>query len=166
MGSTNNSLFKSGRKPDHIDSHHNVHGKNEKILSVAIDLARKFVLPLRNPFKNNKEDKALGSYNDVKMPEKMLHKFFGENATFEESLIILDEVVNSEKEVFEMNCHSTFIDFLLVDTSSYCMECLKELRILTSEKTKDAIDKRGYYEQTTKLFKKLCEVNKSSRKQE
>ena len=42
------SFMKSGRCPDHIDSHHNVHGKNEKLLGVALALARKYQLPLRN----------------------------------------------------------------------------------------------------------------------
>src|SRR5699024_950486 len=52
-------FLKSGYRPDHIDSHHNVHGKSERLLKVALELAKKFNLPLRNASRSKETNQLL-----------------------------------------------------------------------------------------------------------
>lgn len=128
-------FLKSGRKPSHIDSHHNVHGRNEGLLEIALDLARKFNLPLRNTGNKN----HLKLYKDVKTPDRMLSQFYGKNVTMNQFKDILKIINDTDQEMFEMNCHPAFIDIILQETSNYCMERIEELKILTSNEVKNAI---------------------------
>lgn len=135
-------FFKSGKRPDHIDSHHNVHGKNEELFRVAAKLAEKYNLPLRNPVRSP-ETAFLNELGlPVRTPDKILPQFYGEGSTFENLEIILDGIVASDEELFEINAHPAFVDHLLLAVSSYAYERVNELDILTSAKTKEAIEKR------------------------
>ncbi|WP_025190452.1 carbohydrate deacetylase [Enterococcus faecalis] len=137
------SFMKSGRRPDHIDSHHNVHGKNKKLLGVALALARKYQLPLRNASRSIETKDYLELYQDVRTPDEMLYQFYDKAISTETILQLLDMVVCSEGEVFEINCHPAFIDTILQNQSGYCMPRIREVEILTSQEVKEAIEERG-----------------------
>ena len=126
-----------------IDSHHNVHGKNEKLLGVALALARKYQLPLRNASRSIETKDYLELYQDVRTPDEMLYQFYDKAISTETILQLLDMVVCSEGEVFEINCHPAFIDTILQKQSGYCMPRIREVEILTSQEVKEAIEERG-----------------------
>lgn len=128
-------FLKSGKKPSHIDSHHNVHGRNEGLLEVALDLARKFNLPLRNTGVKGHQD----HYKDVRTPHMFLSQFYEENTTMDQFTNILKKIYNTDKEIFEMNCHPAFLDTILQETSSYSTKRVEELKILTSNEANNAI---------------------------
>ena len=123
--------------------HHNVHGKNKKLLGVALALARKYQLPLRNASRSIETKDYLELYQDVRTPDEMLYQFYDKAISTETILQLLDMVVCSEGEVFEINCHPAFIDTILQKQSGYCMPRIREVEILTSQEVKEAIEERG-----------------------
>ncbi|MDR2834344.1 MAG: carbohydrate deacetylase [Streptococcaceae bacterium] len=137
-------FLECGRRPDHLDSHHNVHGKTPELLEIALKLARKYNLPLRNC---ERQDEQIGMvekyYGNIPTPDQMKPEFYGKKATLETFIEILDDIKNSPKETFEMNCHPAFIDPDLVRDSSYVYERLDEVTILTSKAAKNALQERN-----------------------
>ena len=126
-------FYETGYKPDHLDSHHNVHGKNEEILFVALKLAEKYNLPLRNCSRTVETESFLENYGAVKTTDRMLPSFYGEGSTKEELFAILDRIEqNTQEATFEMNCHPAFIDPLLKQSTSYCEKRIEEFAILTA----------------------------------
>lgn len=122
----------TGKRPDHIDSHHNVHGKNGELLEIAIALAEKYHLPIRNASRSAETAYMDEMYGDVPTPDKMMHQFYDKNATLETLRQIMDEVVAHEGEIFEMNTHPAFVDDVLREISSYNMQRLNEQTIMKS----------------------------------
>ena len=82
-------------------------------------------------------------YQDVRTPDEMLYQFYDKAISTETILQLLDMVVCSEGEVFEINCHPAFIDTILQKQSGYCMPRIREVEILTSQEVKEAIEERG-----------------------
>ena len=119
----------SGLKPTHIDSHHNVHG-HPIAFPVALKMASKFGLPLRNAL-NKKE-----GYGSVRTTDMMLRKFYGENVTYE-TLEEQLEIVASNPQTAEMNCHPGYIDSELRFQSSYVDYRIVEYTLLTSERIRN-----------------------------
>lgn len=138
-----NRFFSSGKRPDHIDSHHNVHGANEEILEVALSLAQKYQLPLRNACRSAETVHYPSLYGEVKTTDKMISSFYGSGSTLENLIGILDFVAVSEDHSFEFNAHPALIDKQLQSLSSYCSERIEELAILTSSEAKQAVKERG-----------------------
>src|SRR5699024_1963759 len=135
-------FLSSGQRPDHMDSHHNVHGKSEGLLNIALKLAQKFNLPLRNASRSEGTNNLLNLYEEVPTTDKMITEFYGEGVSENQLIQILDDIVKSEKELFEMNCHPAFIDSILLEHSSYHSKRIEELQILTSKEIKEEIVKR------------------------
>jgi predicted glycoside hydrolase/deacetylase ChbG (UPF0249 family) len=135
-------FFESGRRPDHIDSHHNVHGKNKEILEVALALAKKYNLPIRNPSRSPETLPLIELCAPVATPDRILPEFYGAGSTLENLIVMLDGIVTSDKELFEINVHPAFIDHRLQEVSSYALERVNELKIVTSKEAKEAIKKR------------------------
>lgn len=136
-------FIESGKRPDHMDSHHNVHGKNEELLKVALSLAKKYNLPLRNASRSPSTEYYIECYDTIQTTDKILPNFYGENATYITLKKILDEIVISDKEIFEMNVHPAFVDALLLESSSYALERVNEFKILTSKEVKKLIKQKG-----------------------
>jgi hypothetical protein len=84
----------------------------------------------------------------------MISGFYGEKVSKEQFLGILDEIINSEKEIFELNCHPAFLDSILIDYSSYSKQRVNELKILTSKEIKEQIVKRNILLTNYEILKK------------
>lgn len=137
-------FYQLGYTPDHIDSHHYVHGKNEQLLALALDLCEKYKLPMRNvsPILGTKDNPV--NYREIKTPDNMLASFYAREVTKEKLLGILDLVSRSEPgTIVEMNCHPAFIDPELQKHSSYVDERVTEYAILTAADMFEEIKKRG-----------------------
>lgn len=136
-------FLSSGFRPTHIDSHHNVHGKNEDLLKVALKLAKKFDLPVRNMSRSPKGDSLIELFGDVPTTGEMIGSFYDEGVSMTQLLENFDHIVSSDTDVFEMNCHPAFLDAILTNTSSYNMKRVEELEILTSTEAKEALLERN-----------------------
>jgi len=136
-------FLKSGQAPTHIDSHHNVHGGSEGLVGVALKLARKFKLPIRNSIRKPEDSGLVDYYNQISTTDKMMGDFYDQDATMKQLIQNFDTVQESDLETFEMNCHPAFIDAKLMETSSYNMRRMEELDILTSMKAKEELSKRN-----------------------
>ncbi|WP_239255698.1 chitin disaccharide deacetylase [Listeria ilorinensis] len=126
----------TGKRPTHLDSHHNVHG-HEKIIQVAVQLAEEFDLPLRLPM-----DKNTVAYRSVPHTADLLHGFYGETAT-ENHLHAMLEEFSKTGTTGEIPCHPAYIDPELKQSTSYLEERLVEFATLTSDATKQKIAETG-----------------------
>ncbi|MGC5328901.1 chitin disaccharide deacetylase [Brevibacillus sp. SYSU BS000544] len=124
----------TGLTPTHLDSHHHVHA-HEKILPVAMRLAERYQLPIRNPFVLTSEVPGLSS--PVRMPERFLHQFYGENLTSDMLINLLNE--SNECQTAELMCHPAYLDEELLTGSSYNRPRARELQILTDPAVKEYI---------------------------
>lgn len=132
-------FLQCGKRPDHLDSHHNVHGRNNDLLQVALDLAKKYHLPLRNASRKPEDETMVDLYEGVATPDKMLSSFYDQTATLDQLNSLFDEINQSSKEIFEINCHPAFIDQQLQTQSSYCLQRIKELEMLTSSQVQKSL---------------------------
>lgn len=67
---------------------------------MALALARKYQLPLRNASRSIETKDYLELYQDVRTPDEMLYQFYDKAISTETILQLLDMVVCSEGEVF------------------------------------------------------------------
>lgn len=135
----------SGCRPDHLDSHHNMHGRDLRFLKVAVSLAQKYHLPLRNASRSGDTTHFLDYYGGVPTPDKIMPQFYDEQATRETLLQIFKAIVNSKNEMslFEINCHPAFLDQALKDCSGYYEPRRREEAILTAKEMAEAVVAQG-----------------------
>lgn len=129
-------FIQSGQRPDHLDSHHNVHGRDIEILKVAVALASKYRLPLRNASRIPETEYFLNYYESVPTTDKIMPQFYGEDANIQTLTEIFDQISIDERSVlFEINCHPAFLDQELKDCSGYYDQRRVEHAILTADET-------------------------------
>lgn len=116
-----------GFMPTHIDSHHHIHF-DDKILSLVIDMARKYNLPIRY----SKKDLVDKGYLDINSVEKFVGTFYGEYLTIDKLVEIIEQ--SKDSETVEIMCHPGYVDKILLDNSSYNIHRANEVDILTSPK--------------------------------
>jgi predicted glycoside hydrolase/deacetylase ChbG (UPF0249 family) len=114
----------------HLDSHHHAHSYPE-ILDVAIGLARKLKVPLRQ---TGSAVRARIVAFGVPTPDAFSDAFYGPGATRENLQAVLRAHGGG---VLEIMCHPAEADDLLARTSSYSAERQRELAILTDPAMKD-----------------------------
>jgi Uncharacterized protein conserved in bacteria len=134
-------FLECGLYPSHLDSHHFVQDGTPEILQVTVNLAEKYSLPLRCSLHGRAAFAA--QHPQQKTPEAIFIDFYEENATLERFTAILDRIVATEGEVFEMFCHPGFIDADIQKLTDYGQWRVKELEILTSDGAKAAIAERN-----------------------
>ncbi len=135
-------FLSTGLTPTHLDSHHNIHGQTEELLNVAIKLAKKYNLPLRNPVRviQPKEYADAVRKAGILTPNRMLFGFYGETTTidgFKNEMEKRDKTLN---HVNEMNCHPGYSSEYLLKFSSYNEIREQELEVLTSNEAKDHLN--------------------------
>ncbi|MCR8962532.1 chitin disaccharide deacetylase [Brevibacillus halotolerans] len=114
-----------GKKPTHIDSHHHVHA-HEKILPIVLKLAERYHLPLRllrTPDETNRLPAG------IKSTAAFDQSFYGDKLSLESLEQILDKHAGAES--LEIMTHPAFIDQSLYQGSSYALQRMNELAILT-----------------------------------
>lgn len=139
------TFLKSGRRPTHLDAHHNAYGKSEALFHVLVALAKKYQFPIRNPSRPDTPEALLSLSQDagVKMPDLILPQFYDEGVTFENFTAMLDVILQNDGEFFEINVHPAFLEAKVMTLSSYNQKRLVELELLTSEKFKEALVSRN-----------------------
>ncbi len=125
-----------GFMPTHIDSHHHVHF-NPKILPIVIDMAREYNLPIRF----TKEDLNNNGFDDINSVEHFVGDFYGDGLTIEKFEEIIES--NIKYESIDIMCHPAYVDQSLLSNSSYNIQRINELNILTSPEVFEIIKKHN-----------------------
>ncbi|MCR5306539.1 MAG: carbohydrate deacetylase [Oscillospiraceae bacterium] len=105
-----------GRKPTHLDSHHNIHYANEQLSSIAKQLGKEYGLEIRK----------YGHF-------RLVDGFYGADATKEQLLKMLTEHLDEDIEIMT---HPGYCDLELYRLSSYALIRVKELDILCDDEVK------------------------------
>ncbi|MFE8700244.1 chitin disaccharide deacetylase [Cytobacillus sp. FJAT-54145] len=121
-----------GLVPTHLDSHHHLHG-HKKIYPIVEKLAQKYNLPVRKV----SAEQGHSSNSNLKMVNYFNHEFFGDDLTTELFIEIINKTLSYE--ISEVMTHPAFIDESILRGSSYALQRVRELTILTSEEVKEAI---------------------------
>lgn len=121
-----------GLTPTHIDSHHHLHG-HELIYPIVEKIAQFYHLPLRKV----SEDRSHSSHSNVRTVEGFIHEFYGDELTTAFLLELLDKT--RHYKTAEIMCHPAFIDEPLLTGSSYALQRVRELAILTDPEAAKAI---------------------------
>ena len=118
-----------GLTATHFDSHHHVHGIPE-FLPVIQRLSRKYNLPARRISEQHVE--GVPSFTD-----HFFHDFYGQGVSQDYFIELSQRDV--DHQTVEVMCHPGYLDFEIVNGSSYAVERAKETRILTSVTLPDNI---------------------------
>ena len=136
------AFIATGRRPDHLDSHHHSSYSDPKLFKVMLELAREYDLPIRLPSKP--EDGSLEiepfvqilGQHPVRFPLSCITAFYDEGASFTN----LSKIISAIPEgISELMCHPGYADSELMEGSSYTTARETELRILTSDKIQTSI---------------------------
>ena len=117
-----------GLTPTHLDSHHHVHG-----LPILHDVLERLAATYNVPIRRCEEERAVRPFSDV-----FYSDFYADGVT-EDYFVKLKERVQGEQTV-EIMVHPAYIDPELVKRSSYVMDRVKELRILTESELPEGIE--------------------------
>lgn len=132
------TFFALGLHPTHIDSHHHVHA-HEIIAPIVARLAKQYGLPVRqasNDSTKNAVEQCLHA------TERFLANFYGAGVTKGNLLRMLDEAKGCD--TVEMMCHPAYVDAELLNGSSYNVQRVRELEILTDPEIREAVMRREY----------------------
>ncbi|PLR87219.1 chitin disaccharide deacetylase [Bacillus sp. V33-4] len=125
-----------GLSPTHLDSHHHLHG-HEKIFPIVSKLARKYHLPVRKV----SADLQHSSNIELSTVQHFIPDFYGDSLTAEHLLELMDQSLSYESA--ELMCHPAYIDEPLLTGSSYALQRVRELAILTDNSVRSAVAEKG-----------------------
>ncbi len=124
-------VLSKGIKISHLDSHHHAHTLSS-LKPVMERIAEKYPeYPLRGGFEFNIEDK--------KVVESYCN-FYEQYVAFETIKHCLDTMGN--REYVDFVCHPAFIDYNLMETTTYNLDRYKEHKILTSKEVLDLVESK------------------------
>ncbi|MDR6226745.1 chitin disaccharide deacetylase [Desmospora profundinema] len=125
-----------GLKPTHLDSHHHVHG-DQRVLPVATELAEKWDIPMRLAM----EETPASPSGKRKTTDRFIYAFYGEELTKETFIDLLDQ--SQRWEWVEIMCHPAYLDMPLLEGSSYALQRVNELSILTDPAVLEAVKRKN-----------------------
>jgi predicted glycoside hydrolase/deacetylase ChbG (UPF0249 family) len=146
----------SGRKPDHLDSHHHSSFFSPELFRGMLEIAKEYGCPIRNPIAHGDnptagmpnmadpmKDHAPSLMQEFKprTTDSIFVNFYDEGATHDELLNILSKV--EDGRTYEIMCHPGYVDEAFAKESSYNFQRARELKILTDPAIKKAIDSHG-----------------------
>jgi chitin disaccharide deacetylase len=146
----------SGRKPDHLDSHHHSSFFSPELFRGMLELAKEYDCPIRNPIAYGDNPTAgMPSFADPMsehaprlMQEFNAHStdsifvnFYDDGATHEDLLDILSKLEDGLS--YELMCHPGYVDDAFAKESVYNFQRERELKILTDPTVKQAIVSHG-----------------------
>ncbi|MDM5326425.1 chitin disaccharide deacetylase [Neobacillus sp. CF12] len=122
-------FFDFGLTATHFDSHHHVHSIPE-FLPVIQRLSKKYNLPVRRISEQPVE--GVPSFTD-----RFFHDFYGEGVSDDYFVELSKHDVDNQ--TIEVMCHPGYLDFEVLNGSSYTADRVKETNILTSVTLPDNI---------------------------
>ena len=141
------TFLTTGARLDHLDSHHHIALISSDIWNCCLSIASDYHCGVRTPMPSDLNRQSLTdafprkaidfvaetaskqiAAADVQHVDNFLGSFFGNQATREHLLVLLDELPVG---VHELMCHPGIADDLLCASSRYAVEREAELEILT-----------------------------------
>jgi predicted glycoside hydrolase/deacetylase ChbG (UPF0249 family) len=150
-----------GSGPTHLDCHHHLLYLAPVLFRILLDLADRYRLPIRYPWRTTgdldrlaeahrvpakalppiiAECDALLHQSGVRAPDRCILSFYGEGATLEHLLDLIEELPEG---VAELMCHPGRVDARLAAVSGYVQERERELAILTHPRVRERLAARG-----------------------
>ncbi len=136
----------AGRKPTHLDSHHHSSYFAPKLFRGMLELAKEYDCAIRFPFtevSSELEETAkhvpellMQEFNPRK-PDTFIVNFYDEGATQEHLLNIIHNLGDGASELM---CHPGHVDDAFAKESVYNFQRERELKILTDQTIKQAIE--------------------------
>ncbi len=135
----------TGATLDHLDSHHHVSYLSETALSVMLDLARQYNVPIRSPYpvQTPALPSAPASFvarliyeKQARCPRFCITGFYAGGVTLTNLLGILSALPDG---VSELMCHPGYVDETLLRDSSYNRPREEEINLLTGAEVKETI---------------------------
>jgi len=123
-----------GLVPTHLDSHHHLHS-HKKVYPIIEKIAESYHLPIRKV----SADPNHSSNRHLQTTQFFIHKFYGNDLTTQFFLDLLEETTSYDTA--ELMCHPAFIDEPLLKGSSYALQRVRELAILTDSEVRNAIER-------------------------
>jgi len=145
----------SGRKPDHLDSHHHSSFFTPELFHGMLELATEYNCPIRNPIAYGDNPTAgmpsvaspmeqhaprLMKEFNARSTDTIFVNFYDHGATQEELLDIFSKVGEG---TYEVMCHPGYVDDAFAKESVYNFQRERELKILTDPAIKQAIQANG-----------------------
>ena len=136
----------AGRKPTHLDSHHHSSYWSPDLFRGMLELAKEYDCPIRYPFTEHVTDELeetdkhlpeLMKEFSPKHPDRFVSSFYDDGATQDELLRLIGEVPDGTTEIM---CHPGYVDEAFAKESVYNFQRERELKILTDESIKRAIE--------------------------
>lgn len=112
-----------GCLPTHFDSHHHIHIRNPRAKKAIDRLSKETGIRYR-------------------VNENMIGSFYGEKATIENMIELLNSKAEENLEYIELMSHPGMVDKELLETSSYNFFRESELEILTSQEVKKFVNSK------------------------
>ena len=139
----------AGRKPTHLDSHHHSSYWSPALFRGMLELAKEYDCPIRYPFteyvvdeleETEKHLPELMKEFSPKHPDRFVASFYDDGATQDELLRLISEIPDGTTEIM---CHPGYVDDAFEKESVYNFQRERELKILTDESIKQAIEERN-----------------------
>lgn len=121
-------VYEAGITPTHLDSHHHTHsfGSNQK---VVLKLAEKYNLPIRNNFELSDNDEI---YFDAGLDQVGIIKVDENYDKNIEKLVSAFWAETEGQEAVEVMCHPAYLDFAIVNNSSFAIPRVYQLEFFTN----------------------------------
>ena len=140
------AFIASGRRPDHLDSHHHSSYASPALFTAMLELAREYKLPIRLLTKSEESSLKIEALinirgqHTVRFPQPCITAFYGEGA----SIANLSRIISTLPEgVSELMCHPGYADSKLTKSSNYNTAREMELRLLTSPEAQAFFENSG-----------------------
>jgi predicted glycoside hydrolase/deacetylase ChbG (UPF0249 family) len=146
----------SGRKPDHLDSHHHVTYFSEPLFLKFLELAQRYACPIRIPHPcpsgccDGLPEELTEPVRDfvprltatfgTKKPDWFIGTFYDAQATYEQLTAIIDRLTPGVSEIM---CHPGYADQALLDGSAYSRLREREIEILTMDSVRQKLAEHG-----------------------
>ena len=142
-------FLSTGLKPTHIDAHHNMQSIRQ-FTPIFVKLANKYNVPMRRltrPYTNDDDFEDVSFIQEriktVKHTQAINKDFYGEQATDAIFCQMLEKLVALGCETAESYSHPGFLEPELMALSSYNVQRIQELNVLTSPVVKAKIEELG-----------------------
>lgn len=145
----------TGKKPDHLDSHHHAAYYSPGLCEIHLQLAREMGCGVRFPTESvgldtlggfsdeyardcNASNQALMDRTKIARPDAFVRTFYDETCNVDYLLGVFSQLNAGSTELM---CHPGFADEELLQSSSYARQREKELEVLTHPQVFDGLKK-------------------------
>ena len=132
-------VFAAGIDISHVDSHHHIHGVKE-VFEIVLDICKQYSLPLRAIDENQRKE---ARKREIVVTDDFTVDFYDKDVSLEKLLEILVNAKKKKTETIELMCHPAFLDSIVYNQSSYNVQRMNELAVLTTPGLENRLSAMG-----------------------